>query len=360
MKILYRYISRKFTNTFVFSLLALSIIFIIVDLLENLDSFLDRNSNVLNIAEYYLYFIPSIMKLLIPIGTLVATLFSIGNLSNQNEIIAMKSGSMSLYKIMLPLVAIAIFISSLQLWLSTFLVPKSNKIKSELSIKFMGKGETEVFLTNIYLRESPVRNVIIKEFNADKQIGYGLQVNDFTSAKNPRLISTLVAKNFYWDTLHQEWKLISVTKKEFTGKSMKESFIPSFSIKLHFNNKELSELVKPTEQMNIYEWYNFLKFQEAGGRDIQKELTDFYGVLAFPFANFVVILFGVPFASVKRRGGLAVQIGAALVISFVYLIFTKLGQTLGFSIGFPPLLSAWLANILFFISGIFVLIKSPK
>jgi lipopolysaccharide export system permease protein len=354
------YISRKFINTFIFSLLSLSIIFIIVDLLENLDSFLDRNSTIFNIAEYYIFFIPSILKLLIPIGTLVATLFSIGNLSNQNEIISMKSGSMSLYKIMLPIIFIALFISILQLWLSAYAVPKSNKIKSELSIKYMGKGVSEVYLTNIYLRESPIRNVIIKEFNADNQIGYGLQVNDFSNDKNPRLISRLTAKNFSWDTLHNNWELRSVTKQVFTANAMKEEFLNTSSIKLNFDNKELSELVKPTEQMNIVEWYKFLQFQQRGGRDIQKELTDFYGVIAFPFANFVVILFGVPFASIKRRGGLAVQIGAALVISFVYLIFTKLGQTLGFSIGLTPIISAWLANIVFLISGLVVLFKSPK
>ncbi len=360
MKIIYIYILKKFINTFFFSLLALSIIFIIVDLFENLDKFLDRNAGLQNIALYYLYYIPSIIKLLIPIGTLVSALFSIGNLSNQNEIIAMKSGSMSLYKLMLPLIILTIFISAFQLWFVAYQVPKANKEKNILAYKYLGQGNETSYLTNLYLRETPTRNVLIREFNSDKQIGFDLQVNDFTNDKSPRLKDRYSAKSFKWDSIGKCWDATNVTKKSFNFTKMKEEVLPDLKFKFDFNNKELSELVKPTEEMNIKEWYKFIMFNKSGGQNVELQLTDFYGVIAFPFANTIVILFAVPFASVKKRGGLAVQIGAALTISFVYLIFTKLGQTLGFGLGFQPILSAWLANILFFISGIILILKTPK
>lgn len=360
MKILYVYISRKFLATFFFSLVALSVIFIIVDLFENLDKFLDRNATILNLAEYYMYYIPSILKLLFPIGTLLATLFTIGSLSNLNEITAMKSGTMSLYRLMIPVLTLSLTISIFQLWFSTLVVPRASKVKNELSSKYLGNDETSSYLTNIYFRETKLRNVLIKEFNASRQIGTGIQIQDFSSEQTPRLITKYSAQLFSYDSMKKEWILKFVNKQIFSQLKITNEFIPEIRFNLSFNNKELADLVKPVEEMNIFELYNFLNFQRKGGKDINQSLTDFHGILAFPFANLIVVLFGVPFASVKRRGGIAIQIGAALIVSFAYLVFTKIGQIIGISIGIGPILSAWMANILFLISGLVVLFKTPK
>lgn len=327
---------------------------------ENLDEFLDRNSSVLNIAEYYFFYIPAILKLIIPIGTLLATLFSVGSLSNLNEITAMKSGSLSLYKLMLPIIFLSLFISVFQLWFSSLIVPKTIEIKNELSAKYLGKDEKTKYLTNIYIRENIKRNILIREFNAEQKTGSGMQIHDFTNENNPRIFSKIIANNFNWDSLNNLWILSDVTEQTFSPLKIKEKSYSKITERFSFNENELSDLVKPTEEMSIFELYNFLLFQEKGGKDINQSLTDFHGILAFPFANLIVVLFGVPFASVKRRGGIAIQIGAALIVSFAYLVFTKIGQIIGISIGIGPVLSAWMANILFLISGIIVLFKTPK
>jgi lipopolysaccharide export system permease protein len=360
MRILFVYISKKFIGTFFFSLLALSIIFVIVDMFEHLDEFLDRNTTALNIAEYYMYYIPAILKLLFPIGTLLATLFTIGNLSNLNEITAMKSGSMSLYKLMIPIMVLTIFISIFQLWFSTLVVPRASAVKNELSAKYLGEDAHSKYLMNIFIRETPTRNILIREFNSENQIGSGLQIHDFTSEFHPRMIEKYNAQTFSWNPKTSEWKLKDITTQKFLPMKFKEEIYSEMNIKLSFNQKELADLVKPIEEMNIYEFYNFINFQKKGGKDVNQSLTDFHGMLAFPFANLIVALFGVPFASVKRRGGIAIQIGAALIVSFAYLVFTKIGQIIGTSIGIGPIISAWMANILFLIAGLIVLFKTPK
>ncbi|OGU56714.1 MAG: hypothetical protein A2X64_10635 [Ignavibacteria bacterium GWF2_33_9] len=346
--------------TFLFSLLALGVIFIIVDLFENLDKFLDRNTGILHIAEYYLYYIPAILKLLIPIGTLLATLFTIGNLSNTNEITAMKSGSLSLYQLMIPVIILSILISITQLWFSTMVVPRATKVKNEMAAMYLGMDESSKYLNNIFIRENKTRNILIKEFNSKTMQGSGIQIQDFSSESNPRLLSKIYASMFRWDSQKKNWILMNIKKQIYEKVRIKEQLLIDQEFKFSFNNSELSDLVKPIEEMNIFELYKFLVFQKNGGKDINQSLTDFYGIIAFPIANFIVILFGVPFASVKRRGGIAIQIGAALIVSFAYLIFTKIGQIVGISVGIGPIISAWLANILFFLVGLFVIFKTPK
>jgi len=101
-----------------------------------------------------------------------------------------------------------------------------------------------------------------------------------------------------------------------------------------------------------------LMLLQQGGKNIRRQLIEYYGNFAFPFANLIVILFGVPFASVRRKGGLAIQIGAAMTISFLYLVFTKISQTIGFSMDLNPILVGWMANIVFIMLALFVLNKS--
>lgn len=360
MKLLNIYIAKKFTNTFIFSVVGLSLIFIIVNLFEQLDKFIDRNVPFYVITSYYIYGLPSILKLLIPIATLLATLFSIGTMANNNEITAMKSGTLSLYKLFVPLIFIALLITLMQLYFSTHLAPFSNIKKSEIEKEHLGGLVISTYISNLFIRDNPSRNIIITEYNSQQKNGYGMQIFDFTTDQGVRLYNTIYANTFHWDSTNGNWILNGLTIKTLKNYALSVNQSELDTMKFSFDADALSKISKPTEQMTIFELYDFLKFKQNGGEDIEKELTDFYGILAFPFANFIVLLFGIPFASVKQRGGMAVQIGAALIVSVIYLVFTKVGQTLGYATGFSPLLSAWLANGVFLLIGLVVLAKTPK
>lgn len=360
MKIIYLYIARKFTSTFIFSVIALSLIFIIVNLFEQLDKFLDRNVPIFIIISYYIFGLPDILKLLIPIATLLANLFSIGTMANNNEITAMKSGTLSLYKLFIPLIIITIFIMILQLYFATHLAPYSNIKKSEIEKEYLGGSVESTYISSFYIRDNPTRNITITEYNSSMKTGYGMQIFEFQLESSVQLYKTTYANTFQWDSIINSWILNKIAVKEVSNSTMKIIYKDADTFKFSFDAASLSKISKPIDQMNIFELYEYLIFKKNGGEDIEKELTDFYGILAFPFANFIVLLFGVPFASVKQRGGMAVQIGAALIVSVIYLVFTKVGQTLGYSTGLSPLISAWLANAIFLLIGIYVLAKTPK
>jgi len=102
MKLIYRYLFVQLLQTFFFALFALSIIFLVVNLLENLDSFLDQKVPTKTVIIYYTSQFPEILKLLTPIAMLLGCLFSVGKLSNQNEIIAMRTGGMSTFNLLFP------------------------------------------------------------------------------------------------------------------------------------------------------------------------------------------------------------------------------------------------------------------
>ena len=93
---------------------------------------------------------------------------------------------------------------------------------------------------------------------------------------------------------------------------------------MNINHEQLIKLKKDYDEMTFVELKEYIELLQLGGKDVSLQLINYHSELAFPFANIIIILFGVPFASIKRKGGMAVQIAAALVVSFMYLIFTKI------------------------------------
>ena len=126
---------------------------------------------------------------------------------------------------------------------------------------------------------------------------------------------------------------------------------------LHEKSRKKQE--KPDE-MDYPDLKDFIENQQRAGQDVSRWLVDFYGKISFPFASFIVVLFGIPFSSIKRRSGLGIEFGIAVAICFLYMIFLKFSQAFGYNGDLNPLLTAWLANIIFFVAGIYNLWRVPK
>jgi lipopolysaccharide export system permease protein len=135
-----KYIAKQFFLIFIFGIIALCTIFVVVNLLENLDKFLDKDASFMVIVKYYIYYLPEIIKLLTPVSTLIATLFTIGRLSTLNEITAMKSGGMSLYRLMVPLIIGGMAISFAQVYFNGWIVPAMNEKKRAIEQKYFSSG----------------------------------------------------------------------------------------------------------------------------------------------------------------------------------------------------------------------------
>ena len=141
-------------------------IFLVVNLMENLDEFLDRKVAFSIIAEYYLSFFPEILKLLTPVAMLISTLFSIGGLSNNNELTAMKTGGLSLYRLMTPLVLVSFaYQRGGSCTLMVGLCQLQTKTKSRIERKYLSnKGEEDGVAYNLFFRDNPNRNVVMQYY----------------------------------------------------------------------------------------------------------------------------------------------------------------------------------------------------
>lgn len=360
IRIVDRYVVRQYVSTLVFSIGALCLIFIIVDLFESLDDFLDNKATFGVIVDFYLSFLPNILKLLIPIGMLLASLFSVGRLSGNNEITAMRSGGQSLLRFMLPLLILGMLMSIGQLYFNGWVVPKANARKFVNERTFLQRSTGAQTLFNLYFRDTPTRNVSIEFFDGSTGTARGVNIEEYSSVTSPRIVWRIDAPSMRWDTVGGGWIIDSGLRRTFRNDSVIVDEIQGVKAPFSIRNDQIERLQRNVEEMNFDELRDYIGTLKKGGKNTRQQEIDYYGQWAFPWANFIVVMLAVPFASVRRRGGIAVQIAAAMAISFVYIAFTKVSQAMGVNLPVPVEVVAWSANALFFLVGIGILVRTKS
>ncbi len=373
-----RYILRQIIFTLIFTIIALCVIFIVVNLMETLDKFIDNNVSLEIIIKYYIIYLPEILKILTPVSVLIACLLITGKLSNNNELTAMRSGGMSLYRIIIPMSLIGIILSFGQYIFNGWIVPAANEEKARLEHIYLNKHSGDDFITNIAFRSSPERNVLIQYYDANNKTAQRVIIEDYiytfkenkvgaensniTNKKNksiPYLKSRIEAKQLVWNSENHSWDAVNgIIKTIENDETIKLEKFDKMPIDININYKQLAKMNKKTDQLTFTEMQDYITLLKTGGKDIRQMEIDYRSEQALPLANFIVILFAMPFASVKKRGGLAVQIAAAMVIAFSYLICFQLSKPIGLSIDISPFLVGWSSNILFFILGIITILKT--
>ncbi len=362
MSLIDRYIIRQFLITMLFALVAVLIVFIVIDVMEKLDNFVDKKADWPIILQYYLFFIPEIIKLIIPVAMLLASLFVTARMSTQNELSAMKSGGISLYRMMVPFVAVALIISAASVYFNGWVVPRANRAKFSIERVYLQKDIISASGANVFVQDSPTRIISMGYFDDSRDVASRVSIQDFSPAEPTRMVERVDAVTMKWDTTSRSWILANGIRRWFDegGKERMAPFATEPAGLLHFAPDDLRKKAEKPDEMDYYSLRDFIGSQQRAGQDIARWQVDFYSKISFPFASVIVVLFGVPFASVKRRGGVGVQLGISLLICFIYLIFMKVSQVFGYNGDIHPLLTAWLANILFFAAACWVILKVQK
>jgi len=365
LKILDYYILKHFIRNLFFGLICFILIFILVDLFENVDKFIDKNVSNPVIIQYYIYFIPEILKLITPVSMLLATLFTFSRFNNYSEMTAVNSAGISIYRFSYPLIIFGFLITLFSLYFNGWLVPKFNSEKLKIERTYLGKNVIPGVISNLNFQDSENKIFAIGNYNESDKSAYNVTLNIFDKKEQSQLLSRYDVKIMKWDSIKNEWKLIGVLERKFdtsnteilkTIDTVYSNEIPEIG-NINFSPSSLIKSQLKADELLLEDLSEHIKTLEAGGQIVNREKVDYYSKISFPFSNIIVILFGISISTNKRKSGTAVQFGVSILITFIYLGFLKVSQTFGYSGDINPVLTAWLANILFFILAIVNLIK---
>jgi lipopolysaccharide export system permease protein len=357
MKILDRYLLKQFLLTIGFGLVAFTMIFVVIDMMENLDDFIDMNVTADIILHYYFVFTPEIIRLITPVAVLFAALFTAGKAANLSELTAIKASGVGLYRFMAPFVIAALFISLLSIYFGGYLVPMANETKIYIERTYLKKG-INFAGSNIFFQDSKTRIVNISYFDISQNFANRVSIQEFQEGDPTAMISRVDANRLVYDSTGNSWVAYDAIKRIFHETNQTVEYQKELPIKnVSFTPQNLIKKQQKPEEMNLEELKELVESQRNAGNDPTSTLIEYYSRYSFAAASFVVVLFGLPIAAGRRRGGLAVQIGINILVTFIYLVFMKISQAFGKNGALDPFLTAWMANFIFFGAAIINLIR---
>jgi lipopolysaccharide export system permease protein len=387
MRILDRYLIRQFCFVLLFSLVAFWMIFMIVDLVENLDKYIDRHATLFVVIKYYLFYTPYIVVLALPVAMLLSCLFSLGQMAKHNELTAMKSAGISLYRILSPLFVLSFVISLLTLVVGESVIPYTyQKMMDVKTVEIeRGKRDLDLLLQDVFVQGSGGIIFHLASYDTKAKTGTDVLVQRF---EDNRIKEEIQAKKVRWngngwmfengvemifsDSLATTAVFDSVGRSDssppppppeeriVTGIEKYEAFDKLLRLDLKIKPETLTKRKKKPDEMGYFELHKYVKTKERSGQLVAKEATDLDLKISFPLVNFIIVLFGAPIAANPKRSGLAIGFAISLFIAFVYYTLIRMAQSFGYSEKLPPLLAAWITNILFAILGVILLIKAKK
>jgi len=368
ISILDRYIVRQFIVSFLFGLVAFTLIFIMIDMMEKLDDFLDGNAPTDAIIEYYLNFSPEIIKLMTPVAMLLAALFVMGRLTNQNELAAMKSSGVSLYRLLAPFLIVAFLVSAASVYFNGWVVPGANQRKFAIERQHLQRVDPQNRF-NIFFQDGRTRIASLGYYDPQSKSATRVSVEDFADTNLTVLTRRFDADQMLWTTITDSasgkssdgWVLVSGTERAIEGERDTVSYFDRLPIgRLSITPDEIAKKQRKPDEMNYPELNEFIENQRRAGQDVARWMVEYNAKVAFPFASVVVTLFGVTFGSVRRRSGVAVEFGICVAMTFLYMGFMKTSQVFGYNGDLHPLLTAWLANLIFLGMGLVNLLRVQK
>jgi lipopolysaccharide export system permease protein len=358
INILDKYIIKKFIGTYFFAILIFIVIVIIFDLSEKIDDFVEKEAPLRAVVvEYYANFVPYFMNMFNPLFVFIAVIFFTSKLSSHSEIVAILAGGVSFKRLLYPYFLSALIIAVFSLFLNLFVIPPANKVRLEFSDKYI---HDRYINTNkdIHFQLYPGTYVYMESFNSWRNVA-----NKFTleTIDGHEIVSKLSSETAVWDTTFNGWKLYNyILRQNVDGKDVISSGY-SLDTVINLSVEDLNKRESIVEAYNYKELNDLIRTQKIRGDNrVLYSQIEKHTRFALPFSAFILTLMGVSLSSKKRKGGIGLNIGIGLVLSFSYILFLRFSQMFVHGGVLPPWIALWVPNLLYSFIAAFLYRIAPK
>jgi lipopolysaccharide export system permease protein len=360
LRIIDRYIIRKFLGTFFFCLALILTIAVVFDFAEKIDNFMEKEAPVRAIIfDYYLNFIPYFATLFSPLFVFISVIFFTSKMAANNEIIAILNSGMSFKRMMLPYFLSALVIALFTYLLTNFVIPKANLNRMDFEDKYYRATTRRVPLMNIHRQAYKNVLVYMESFNPISQAGRNFTIEKFD--EDGRLESKLSGNMVRYDTASSKWVVLNYYLRKITDKEDILTQGDRIDTALTITPSDLSIGPGFVGTMTYNELNNYVSQLKLQGSDeLNLFLIEKYRRFANPFAVFILTLIGVSLSSRKVRGGIGMNIGIGLGLSFSYILFMQFASQFSLKGNLGPMLAMWIPNIMYAIVALVLYKLAPK
>lgn len=361
LKVLDWYIIKKFIGTYFYSIALIISISIVFDINENLAKFTQYHAPLRAIVvDYYMNFVPYFANLFSPLFVFIAVIFFTSKLAGNSEIISMLAAGVSFKRLMRPYMISAALISVMTFFLGAYVIPKGTIIRQNFETIYKNKKKN-TSAENVQLQVGKGVIAYIQHYDNNLKKGYGFCLDKFEDKK---LVSHMTASEIQYDTISdskyhwkaRNWRIrqLKGMRETITSGSVKDTTIMMEPADLVFSKGQQETFTSP--QLRDY----ISKQIDRGSGNVVQYEVEFHKRIATSFASFILTTIGLALSSRKRKGGMGLYLGIGLALSFTYIMLQTVSSTFAINADTPPMLAAWIPNIIFTIVAYFCYRKAPN
>lgn len=325
---------------------------IVIDVSEKINKILANKVPLAATLSYYLDFTIYFANMLFPIFLFISIIWFTSKLANNTEIVAILSSGISFNRFLRPYIIGATFVSFLALLMAMIIVPKASAGYNDFRYKYLSKSEVRQS-QNVYKQISPDEFIYVSSFNYNTNTGYSFEMETFDGNT---MTSKVTANRIVWNPKTQTYSLFDYFRRDIDN--YKETFESAAEkeMKLNFDIEDLTPVVYAAETMTLGELKRFIeKEQMRGSSNVNVYLVVLYKKYSIPVSAFILTIIAVSVSSMKRRGGMGINLAIGIALAFIYVFFDKIFGVLAEASSLPPIIAVWIPNISFAIMGIFLL-----
>jgi len=361
MRILDKHIIKEFICSFLMCAAVFLFLFIIIDTFTHLDDFIQRKVGAVTILKYYLALIPMIFVQTSPIACLIGMIYTMGKLNYHNELIAMRSGGLSIYKIVLPIFIIGIIISLINFVIAEKLLPKTQKLSDNIKAQYIDKDlHSDEILKNLAIYGFENRQFFINVFNSKTNELEGLTVLEQDERQN--VVSKIFANTTKWKDGSWISDQCLVYRFDKYNRVIDSQYLENYKLPYEETPEDFLRQRRKISHMNSKELLDYIEKLSSSKVEtaIRYLWIDFYQKVASHFTCLIMIFVGLPCSIAIRRKAVGFSsIGISALVALLYYVILAISIALGKNNVFPALASVLIAPAVFVSGSVYLISLTP-
>lgn len=348
-------------------MLLFTVIAVAVDSSEKTDDFVKTGlSNWEIFTQYYLGFIPFIWSLLFPLFVFIAVIFFTSKMAMRSEVIAILASGTSFNRFLRPYIIGGLLLATILFIGRYYFIPKANVLyttfmqeKLDKNNPLKNRPETRCY-NCFYKRIDSISYMGIKNYNPETKKSGAFFME---RVKKGKVIYNLRAESIRWDTTMRMRRWIAEKVVERTVDSLGERIKTSAEkvVKLNMVPSELVRDEYQKDKLTTPQLRDFIKREQLRGTEGLNSLkVELYKRTATPFTVLLLTFIGAVVACRKTRGGSGLHLAFGILIAAIFIIADQFSTVFSVKGNFPPILAAWLPNIIFSLVAVKLYNDAPK
>jgi len=358
LKILDWYILKRYLFTFLMMLLLFIPIGITVNLAEKIGKIIENKAPLGEVAVYYVDFTVYFANLLFPLFLFLSVIWFTSKLANNTEIVAFLSSGVSFSRFLRPYLIGATIVASFALFLGMYLAPLASKGFNEFTYKYLKKNKKVQQTNDIYRQIGENDYLYVSSFMPKRNQGMNFTYEHF---EGNELKYKIFADNIKYIEKDSIYRLTNYSKRSFENGMEIIEKEKRKDIDFPFELEDLTPVKYAAETKSYGELLDFIAAEKRrGSSNIGRYEVVKLRKWSLPVSIYILTIIAVAVSSVKRRGGMGVNLALGITIAMIYVFFDKIFGVMADQSNFPAIIAVWFPNVIFGIIAIYLLQNAKR